>query len=117
EGRFFQHFDNHAKLIVDGAVALADVLRHYDNGTDRSAGLKLIENAEHAADRITHETMQLLHATFITPFDRDDIHRLISRMDDVLDLIQDTGESFVLYDIRNVTPEATELAELLRRCV
>jgi uncharacterized protein len=117
EGRFFILFDGHAKLIVDGANALADVLRHYDNGTDRAGGLKLIEDAEHAADRITHETVQLLHTTFITPFDRDDIHRLISRMDDVLDLIQDTGESLVLYDIQNVTPEATQLAELLRRCV
>jgi predicted phosphate transport protein (TIGR00153 family) len=116
EGRFFVNFDNHAKLIVDGAVALADVLRHYDNGTDRTAGLKLIEDAEHAADRITHETVQLLHTTFITPFDRDDIHRLISRMDDVLDLIQDAGESLVLYDIRQITPEAIQLAELLMRC-
>jgi uncharacterized protein len=117
EGRFFILFDNHAKLIVDGANALADVLRDYENGTDRDAGLKLIEDAEHAADRITHETVQLLHTTFVTPFDRDDIHRLISRMDDVLDLIQDTGESLVLYDIQKVTPEATALAELVRRCV
>jgi uncharacterized protein Yka (UPF0111/DUF47 family) len=60
--------------------------------------------------------VQLLHTTFVTPFDRDDIHRLISRMDDVLDLIQDTGESLVLYDIQKITPEATQLAELLRRC-
>ena len=117
EGRFFVLFDNHAKLIVDGANALADVLRHYDNGQDRSSGLKLIEDAEHAADRITHETVQLLHTTFVTPFDRDDIHRLISRMDDVLDLIQDAGESLVLYDIQNVTVEAIELAELLLNCV
>jgi len=116
EGRFFTLFDNHAKLIVDGANALCDVLRDYDNGTDRAAGLKLIEDAEHAADRVTHETVQLLHTIFVTPFDRDDIHRLISRMDDVLDLIQDTGESLVLYDIQKVTPEATELAELLQRC-
>jgi predicted phosphate transport protein (TIGR00153 family) len=116
EGRFFNHFDNHAKLIVDGALALADVLRHYDNGKDRSAGIKLIEDAEHGADRITHDTVQLLHTVFITPFDRDDIHRLISRMDDVLDLIQDTAESLVLYDIQKVTPEATQLAELLLRC-
>jgi predicted phosphate transport protein (TIGR00153 family) len=116
EGRFFSLFDGHAKLIVDGALALADVLRHYDNGNDRAAGIKLIEDAEHAADRITHETVQLLHTTFVTPFDRDDIHRLISRMDDVLDLIQDTGESLVLYDIQKVTPEATQLAELLLRC-
>jgi predicted phosphate transport protein (TIGR00153 family) len=117
EGRFFSLFDDHAKLIVDGASALEDVLRHYENGLDRAMGLKLIEDAEHAADRITHETVQLLHTTFVTPFDRDDIHRLISRMDDVLDLIQDTGESLVLYDIQKVTPDATQLAELLRRCV
>jgi predicted phosphate transport protein (TIGR00153 family) len=116
EGRFFSLFDGHAKLIVDGALALADVLRHYENGKDRSAGIKLIEDAEHGADRITHDTVQLLHTVFITPFDRDDIHRLISRMDDVLDLIQDTAESLVLYDIQKVTPEATQLAELLLRC-
>lgn len=116
EGRFFNLFDSHAKLIVDGALALADVLRHYDDEHDRAAGIKLIEDAEHAADRITHETVQLLHTTFITPFDRDDIHRLISRMDDVLDLMQDTGESLVLYDIQRVTPAATQLAELLLHC-
>jgi predicted phosphate transport protein (TIGR00153 family) len=116
EGRFFLLFDNHAKLIVDGAAALADVLRDYDVEKDRTAGIKLIEDAEHAADRITHETVALLHTTFVTPFDRDDIHRLISRMDDVLDLIQDAAESLVLYDIQQVTPEARQLAELLRRC-
>jgi uncharacterized protein len=116
EGRFFSLFDNHAKLIVDGALALVDVLRDYDVATDRAAGIKLIEDAEHSADRITHETVQLLHTTFITPFDRDDIHRLISRMDDVLDLIQDTAQSLILYDIQKVTPEATQLAELVLRC-
>jgi uncharacterized protein Yka (UPF0111/DUF47 family) len=103
EGHFFILFDNHAKLIVEGAVSLADLLRHYDTVKDRNSGIKAIEDAEHGADRITHETVQLLHTTFVTPFDRDDIHRLISRMDDVLDLIQDT-------------PEATQLAELLLRC-
>jgi predicted phosphate transport protein (TIGR00153 family) len=116
EGRFFVLFDGHAKLIVEGAKALADVLGHYDAEMGRAAGIKRIEEAEHAADRITHETVQLLHTTFVTPFDRDDIHRLISRMDDVLDLIQDTGESLVLYDIQNVTAEAIELAALLLRC-
>jgi predicted phosphate transport protein (TIGR00153 family) len=117
EGRFFSLFDGHAKLIVEGAIALADVLRHYDDQKDRATRIKQIEDAEHGADRITHETVQLLHTTFVTPFDRDDIHRLISRMDDILDLIQDTGESLVLYDIQRVTPEATQLADLLLRCV
>lgn len=116
EGRFFSLFDSHAKLIVDGAQALVEVLRHYDEREERDAGIKTIEDAEHAADRITHETVQLLHTTFVTPFDRDDIHRLISRMDDVLDLMQDTGESMVLYDIQRITPAATRLAELLLHC-
>ena len=116
QGRFFILFDGHAKLIVDGAVALAGVLRHYEVEKTRTAGIKLIEDAEHAADRITHETVQLLHTTFVTPFDREDIHTLISRMDDVLDLIQDAAESLVLYDIQKVTPEATQLAELVLRC-
>jgi uncharacterized protein len=117
EGRFFVLFDGHAKLSVDAARALVEVLRHYDVAATRDAGLKLIEDAEHAADRVTHETVQLLHSTFVTPFDRDDIHRLISRMDDVIDLMQDTGESLVLYDIRDVTPQAVQLAELVLRCV
>src|ERR1044072_4023173 len=116
EGRFFSLFDSHAKLIVDGALALADVLKNYEIKKDREVGIKAIEDAEHAADRITHETVQLLHTTFVTPFDRDDIHRLISRIEDVLDLIQDTGESLVLYDIQKIPPEATQLAELLLRC-
>ena len=116
EGRFFTLFDGHAMLIVDGAIALADVLRHYEVDKGRDAGIKRIEDAEHAADRITHETVQLLHTTFVTPFDREEIHRLISRMDDVLDLIQDAAETLVLYDIQKVTPEAKQLAELVLRC-
>jgi uncharacterized protein len=116
EGRFFALFDNHAKLILEGATALVAVLADYEAEKDRALGIKRIEEAEHAADRITHETVQLLRTTFVTPFDRDDIHRLISLMDDVLDLIQDTGESLVLYDIQKVTPEATQLAKLLLHC-
>lgn len=116
EGRFFGLFDDHAKLMVDGASALANIMRHYDSEEQRAAGIRQIDDAEHKADRVTHDTVQLLHTSFITPFDRDDIHRLISRMDDVLDLIQDTAQSLVLYDIQKVTPEASQLADLLLHC-
>jgi uncharacterized protein len=116
EGRFFSLFDAHAKLIVEGTVTMAEALRHFDDQSDRAPRIQRIQDIEHAADRITHETVQLLHTTFVTPFDRDDIHRLISRMDDILDLVQDTGESLVLYDIQKITPYATQLAELLQRC-
>jgi len=65
---------------------------------------------------VTHETIALLHKTFITPFDRDQIHQLITTMDDILDLIQDVAESVALYDLKSVTPEARQLAEICQMC-
>ncbi len=116
EGRFFEHFNAHAGHVRDGGIAMVDLLAHYDDPIARSKYSDLIETLEHKADRVTRDTISLLHTTFVTPFDRDDIHRLISRMDDVLDLIQDAGESMILYDIRTITPEVRQLAETLRRC-
>ena len=116
EGRFFALFNEHAEYVRNGGVAVVDLLAHYDDPIARSKYADLIEKLEHKADRVTRDTVSLLHQTFVTPFDRDDIHRLISRMDDVLDLIQDTGESMILYDITTVPDEARQLAETLRRC-
>jgi hypothetical protein len=106
EGHFFSLFDSHAKLIVEGTVTIAEALRDSRDPSGRAPRIQRIQDIERAADRISHATVQLLHSTFVTPFDRDDIHRLISRMDDILHLVQDTGESLVLYDIRQITPHA-----------
>ena len=116
EGRFFTLFDQHADYVVRGSVELVELLRHFDNNGDRAARVARILELEHSADRVTRETVSLLHQTFVTPLDRDDIHRLISRMDDVLDLIQDVTEALQLYDIQHLTPEAVQLAELLMEC-
>ena len=75
-----------------------------------------IKDAETSADSITHETIKRLHETWITPFDRDDIHSLITRMDDVLDLIEAAAERIVLYRVVVAPPEAVELATLLVQC-
>jgi len=75
--------------------------------------IRRIGEAERAADKVTHDTVSLLHSTFITPFDRNDIHRLISNMDDILDLIQDTAEAVHLYDMKQLPPEAPRLVRLL----
>ena len=75
-----------------------------------------IETYEKRADRITHQTIDQLHKTFITPLDRDDIHKLISRMDDILDLSEDVAQTISLYDIRKVTPEAKQLADICVSC-
>ena len=116
EGRFFEFFNQHASLIAEASGVLAALLRDYDNAEARPGRIDLINDLEHNADRITHETVALLQTIFVTPLDRDDIHRLISRMDDVLDLMQDAAESLSLYDVQQVTDQAVELAVLLQNC-
>ena len=109
EGRFFEYFNEHAEQIVAGSRELATMMTSFDN-LDRRA--YSIETIEKKADRITHQTVELLHKTFITPLDRDAIHTLITTMDDILDLIEDVAHSIFLYDIKAVTPEANKLAEI-----
>lgn len=116
EGQFFTLFNDHAAMVVRGGRELFELLQDYDNVSGRAGRISRIEEIEHEADRITRDTVELLHTTFVTPFDRDVIHRLISRMDDILDLIQDTAESLVLYDIQRLTPEASHLANLVQIC-
>src|SRR5947207_12156697 len=113
EGKFFDLFNAHAERIVEGARELASMIGTF---SELDAHAQRIDNAERAADKITHETIALLHKTFITPFDRDQIHQLITTMDDILDLIQDVAESVALYDLRRVTPEAKQLAEICQMC-
>ena len=114
EGRFFDYFNEHAKRIAQGSQELALLLSEYADEGARAGRIDRINTLEHEADRITHDTAALLHTIFVTPLDRDDIHRLISRMDDVLDLMQDSAESLTLYDVRDVTSHAVELASLLQ---
>jgi len=113
EGRFFELFNAHAERIVEGSRELAAMLTKFN---ELELHAQHIDGAERAADKITHETITLLHKTFITPFDRDQIHQLITRMDDILDLMQDVAESVVLYDIRRITPEAKQLGEICQMC-
>jgi predicted phosphate transport protein (TIGR00153 family) len=116
ETRFFKLFDQHAGLVNQGGRLLTELVRHYDDETRRAELIKQIGDIERRADKITYETVQLLHSTFITPFDRNDIHRLISGMDDILDLIQDAAESMHLFDIRSLPQESLRMAELLEGC-
>ncbi len=113
EGKFFDLFNAHGERIVEGAKELAAMIGTF---SELDAHARRIDEAERAADKITHECIALLHKTFITPFDREQIHSLITSMDDILDLIQDVAESIALYDLRSVTPEAKQLAEICQLC-
>jgi predicted phosphate transport protein (TIGR00153 family) len=113
EGRFFDLFNSHAEQVVKAAHELAALMQDYE---DRERHARIIDEAEHAADRITAEAIRLLHKTFITPLDRDHIHQLVSAMDDICDLIQDATESLTLYDVRRITPETVRLADIAVKC-
>jgi len=116
EARFFKLFAQHAELVAAGGRTTVELVRQYADQTRRAELISQIGDIERRADKITYETVQLLHSTFITPFDRNDIHRLISGMDDILDLIQDSAESMHLFDIQTLPPEAPRMAELLDAC-
>ena len=109
EGRFFDLFNAHAERIVEGSRELATMIVEFD---DLDAHAQRIDTAEHAADKLTHECITLIHRTFITPFDREQLHQLITAMDDILDLVQGVSESVALYDLRSVTEEAKQLAAI-----
>jgi len=116
EGKFFDLFNRHAERIVAGSRELAGLMSEFADVGSRRARIDAIDAAEKDADKITHEAVILLHKTFITPFDRDDIHKLITHMDDILDLIQDVAESAILYDVQRISPEAQQLADLNAMC-
>jgi len=116
EGRFFTLFDQHAEFVVTGGRAVAELVRCYADEPRRADLIQQIGDVERRADKSTYETVSLLHSTFITPFDRNEIHRLISGMDDILDLIQDAAESMILFDIRTLPPDSLRMAELLEAC-
>ena len=116
EGNFFELFNQHATRIVEAAQAFSKLVANYSDLEKREAYNREVDNAERAADRITHEVNRMLHKTFITPIDREQIHSLINTMDDVADLIQDSAETMALYDVRHMTEEIVRLTDVSVRC-
>lgn len=110
EGKFFEIFNAHAKYIVSGGRELELLI---DNLGNAEVHKQNVQSAEKAADKLTHEAIDLLHKTFITPLDRDEIHKLITTMDDILDLMEDVATAVSLYDVRSVTSEASQLAHIV----
>src|SRR3954454_16348465 len=96
ETRFFDMFEEDASNVLAGARLFEAMLRAYDAPEQRA---REIRDAEHRGDEISHEIGRRLESTFVTPFDREDIHALISALDDVLDYIEEAADTFVLYRI------------------
>jgi uncharacterized protein len=116
EGNFFEMFNQHADRIVEAARAFANLVTHYNDPHMREQYNRDVDNAERAADRVTHDVNKMLHQTFITPIDREQIHKLINTMDDVADLIQDSAETMALYDVKFMTEDIKRLTDISVKC-
>jgi uncharacterized protein Yka (UPF0111/DUF47 family) len=107
---FFDDFEKLAATTVEGTRLFKAML---DDFTDVPRKVQAIKDVEHRGDDITHRAFERLHTQFITPFDRTEIHRLLSRIDDVLDLADAATERLGLYEIGSILPDARELAGVL----
>ena len=112
ETKFFRMFAEVSQNVTEGARLLQDILKNPAQMDERLARLQAIE---HRGDEMTHAIITALNQTFITPFDREDIHRLTSSLDDVLDYVNAAGMRLRLYRISEPPPVASELAGLIVR--
>jgi predicted phosphate transport protein (TIGR00153 family) len=110
ERRFYQLFDQQVTFIVSAAETLRDGLKDLPAFPACQVALKELE---HQGDDVTHELVRSLNRTFVTPFDREDIYALASGLDDVLDYIEEIGDTVMLYRIGTIPSAATELVELI----
>ena len=98
---FFEMFNRQAENVYQASQAMVELLEHYD---DPVASADRVERFEHAGDTMTHDIITRLNQTFITPFDREDIHELSTKIDDVLDLLDSAATRLVTYHVTTIRP-------------
>jgi predicted phosphate transport protein (TIGR00153 family) len=112
ETSFYDLFTEMANHLVEGAKLLSQML---DSSTDKNALGELMREAEHQADETTHAIIRRANSTFITPFDREDIYRLASSLDDVMDFMEETVDLVGLYELGELPADFAPQVEVLQR--
>jgi predicted phosphate transport protein (TIGR00153 family) len=112
DGKFYDLFNDQAQNIYEAAQVLVILFRDFKEVDKRVAEIKV---AEHKGDQLTRSVMTKLNQTFITPFDREDIHALSSALDDVMDLVDAAASRLITYKVKFVTPGALQLADVILR--
>ena len=110
EVRFFDYFEQQSQHMIKAAALLHDLVHNFQ---DARAKAHAIKEVEHQGDQVTHEIVRKLNTTFITPFDREDIHALATRLDDVLDYIEAAAERLVVYRIKDTTSASRAMAQVI----
>lgn len=112
EDRFFDLYNRHAAILVQGAQALRELL---NGGSSVSDAARRVMALETEADAIAREVLLLVRRTFITPFDRSDIKELINTLDDTIDQMQKTAKAVLLFQVDTLEPEMTEMGERIHQ--
>ena len=110
DDKFFKLFKQMTENITEGAMLLKDML---DNFKDPAESQRKIKDIEHKGDSITHDIIQKLNKTFVTPLDREDIYSLASKLDDILDLIDVCSQRIIMYNVESIPAEAKSLGFII----
>ncbi len=113
EEKFFTQFNAHARTLVDGAVALRDLL---EGGAGVAEACRRIVAHENEADAIARDVLLGVRRTFITPFDRGDIKELINQLDDAIDQMQKTAKAITLFEVTEFELQMRQMADIILRC-
>jgi hypothetical protein len=110
EVRFFDYFERQSEHIIQASALLHECVYNF---ADARAKVAAIKEIEHQGDQVTHEIVRRLNTTFITPLDREDIHALATRLDDVLDYLEASAERLVVYRIKEPTSACRAMADVI----
>ena len=110
DASFFEFFEQQGKKTVEGCRAFLEMV---ERPQDLESQAERVKQIEHECDEITHAVVESLHKTFITPIDRNDIYRLITKMDDIMDAVEAAADRLSLYDLPAMTREVADLARCL----
>jgi predicted phosphate transport protein (TIGR00153 family) len=113
DDKFLGYFEDDAENLLAAAKVFRDLMSNTMSKEERAQKIRKIEELEHHGDEMTHQIFSELGSTFITPFDREDIHQLASTLDDILDYIQGAATRIVLYRVDTITTEQEKLAGMI----
>ncbi len=117
DDKFFNYFEKDIGNLLNAAKVFKDLMTNAISKEERAQKIKRIEELEHHGDEATHQIFSELGSTFITPFDREDIHSLASKLDDILDYIQGAATRLVLYRVDVISQEQEKLAGMIHDAV
>jgi hypothetical protein len=117
DDKFYTFFEKDAENLLSAARIFKDLMSNSISKEERAQKIRKIEELEHKGDELTHQIFQALGSTFITPFDREDIHELTSKLDDILDYLQGAAARIILYRVETISPEMEQLARLIHDSV